>query len=138
MTQRVLDSENDTKQVAEEIALRLKPGDWVFLSGDLGAGKTTLVRYLLQALGHLGAVKSPTYALVETYALDALTLYHLDLYRLDSPQALEFLGVLDADPAQSLFCVEWPEKAHDALPKPRLEIRLKLDKMERQLELIWH
>lgn len=87
------------------------------LQGDLGAGKTTLVRAVLRALGIRGHVRSPTYTLVEPYDLGPRQAYHLDLYRLGDPQELEFLGIRDLDPSADLVFIEWPEKGEPLLPQ---------------------
>ena len=96
----------------------------ITLSGALGAGKTTLVRGLLHALGHAGTVRSPTYTLVESYAFDGWRVLHLDLYRLTGGRDLDALGLRDELDADTLLLVEWPERAGAALPPPDLRIAL--------------
>lgn len=99
-------------------------GGVVTLSGELGAGKTTLVRGLIQALGHRGAVRSPTYTLVEPYELASGPVLHMDLYRLAGTNELEPLGIREAIGSGALMLVEWPERAAGALPPVDLAIRL--------------
>lgn len=96
----------------------------IYLTGDLGAGKTTLVRGLLRAAGVEAPVRSPTYTLVEPYALAGQTALHVDLYRLRAATELEPLGLRDWAAPGYLWLIEWPERAAGALPPPDLELRL--------------
>lgn len=102
--------------LGEALSARLKAGDRVSLTGDLGAGKTTLVRGLLRGLGHVGRVKSPTYGLVESYPLPQAVVHHLDLYRLTDPEELEFIGLDELVTPDSLLLVEWPDRGAGVLP----------------------
>jgi len=96
----------------------------VFLQGDLGAGKSTLVRGFMHGLGFQGRVKSPTYTLVEPYEMNDKTIYHMDLYRLADPEELEFIGIRDILSGTSLCMIEWPEKAGGMLGEPDISIKI--------------
>lgn len=108
----------------------------VHLSGELGAGKTTFVRAMLRSLGVQGAVKSPTYALIESYEVNLGMVVHLDLYRLEDPAELEFLGFRDLLEESALMLVEWPERGHDALPAADWQISIDYAAQRRQLSII--
>jgi tRNA threonylcarbamoyladenosine biosynthesis protein TsaE len=96
----------------------------VHLQGDLGAGKTTLVRGFLRALGVAGPVRSPTYGLLEPYEVDGRTVLHLDLYRLADPSEVAALGLRDHDEPGSIWLIEWPERGAAALAAPDLRVTL--------------
>lgn len=132
----LLADEAATLALGARLAMRL-PAGCVQLLGELGAGKTCLVRGWLHALGHTGAVKSPTYTLVEPYQLQGRQIYHFDLYRLEDPEELELIGGRDYFDAAALCLVEWPEKGRGYLPAPQLIIRLSVEGAARRARLEW-
>lgn len=107
----------------------------VHLAGDLGAGKTTLARALLRALGAEGPVRSPTYTLVERYPLETGEAVHMDLYRLADPGELDFLGLDDLHAEAGLWLVEWPERGQGVLPRADLRVELAVAGEGRQATL---
>ena len=141
-----LHSEEDTRRLALQLAALPLSGS-IWLAGDLGTGKTTLTRYWLQALGHTGAVKSPTYTLVEPYNIEQgdgsiKPVYHADLYRLQDPEELSFIGFDEyLDEPNALVIIEWASRADSYLPPPTLFIDMTQadrddnDKEARQVEL---
>ncbi|MCF7530325.1 tRNA (adenosine(37)-N6)-threonylcarbamoyltransferase complex ATPase subunit type 1 TsaE [Neisseria lisongii] len=121
---RFLPDEHATLQLGAEWASSLTAPLVVYLLGDLGAGKTTFTRGLLKALGHQGAVKSPTYALVESYPLAALSVHHFDLYRFTSPEEWEDAGLDDLFTQESVCLIEWPQQGGAFTPAADLTIAL--------------
>ena len=107
----------------------------VFLHGELGAGKTTLVRGILRALGHEGSVKSPTYTLLEPYEVGGRAIYHFDLYRIGASGELDFIGIDELLDADAIKFVEWPERGAGRLPEPDIDIRLSLEGEGRAVEV---
>jgi tRNA threonylcarbamoyladenosine biosynthesis protein TsaE len=132
-----LNSEADTQQLAQVIAQYFTDGV-IYLIGDLGAGKTTFTRFLIQQLGHQGSVKSPTYTLVEPYNIQDKSVFHFDLYRLNDPYELELMGIRDyLDTPNALFLFEWPSKGGDEIPTADLTIEIlkSEDELSRQATL---
>ncbi|RYF14553.1 MAG: tRNA (adenosine(37)-N6)-threonylcarbamoyltransferase complex ATPase subunit type 1 TsaE [Comamonadaceae bacterium] len=125
--------EQDTRAFAERLARQPGIADaFIALHGNLGAGKTTLVRHLLRALGAEGRIKSPTYAVVEPYELPGLAAWHFDFYRFDDPREWEDAGFRDIFAAPGLKLAEWPEKAAGLLPVPDVDVHIALEDDERR------
>lgn len=134
----LLADENATIALAQRLAAQLKPGMVIYLHGDLGAGKTTLVRDMLNALGYTGRVKSPTYTLVEQYHAAELNLYHFDLYRLHDEEEWEAAGFRDKFDGRNIFFIEWPERARGLIPQADVEVDFEILAAGRKVEIRAH
>jgi len=130
-----LPDEHSTIDFGARLAQSCKPPMRIYLSGELGAGKTTLSRGFIRGLGHTGSVKSPTYTLVEPYEFDDAMVFHFDLYRVADPEELAYMGFDDYLMAPALLLVEWAERGGDWLPPPDLLIHLSSLDGGRQLTL---
>lgn len=133
----LLDDAEATERAGAAIAhaVAARPGLVTYLIGDLGAGKTTLVRGWLRALGVTGAIRSPTYTLIEPYRVDAREILHMDLYRLLDPSELDGLGLDDYAPRQCHWLVEWPDRGQGRLPPPGLTLTLQAVENKRLLTI---
>lgn len=130
---RLLENEQDTLDFGKKIALFIPKLQIIYLQGVLGAGKTTFVRGLLRGLGYNGAVKSPTYTLVETYVLGQYTIHHFDLYRLQTTEELAEMGFRDYLGNDTLCLIEWPQQAQGQLPLADLICHLEVVNEQRKI-----
>lgn len=128
----------DMEALGARLAASLGKTRLIYVHGPLGAGKTTLVRGMLHALGHVGAVKSPTFTLVEPYDLGGRPIYHFDLYRLNDPEELEFLGMRDYLHGEGVCVVEWAERAQGVLPAPDIDVMIQATEKGRMVRIATH
>lgn len=128
-----LATENDMLAFGARFAAAIEGGAIIFLNGSLGAGKTTFTRGFLRHLGYTAKVKSPTYTLVEPYDIDGRMIFHFDLYRLDNPGELEFIGIQDYFTSDAICIVEWPDKGFPLLPAPDLVCDIIFNKTGRDI-----
>ncbi len=135
---RYLSNERETEQFGAELWQLLPEKNLIFLYGQLGAGKTTLVRGILRAAGYSGTVKSPTYTLVEEYQIRHRKIVHFDLYRLNDPEELEWVGIRDYFDQDCLCFVEWPDQGKGFLPEPDRVITLENEGLGRLLTMEAH
>lgn len=130
-----LEDDAATEGLGAALAEGLEPGLVIYLEGDLGAGKTTLARGVLRALGFTGNVKSPTYTLIEPYTVSRLDLYHFDFYRFTQPDEYLDAGLDEYFDGRGVCLVEWPDKARPHVPAPDLRIQLSLAPQGRRADL---
>jgi len=121
--------------LGQKLASLCLPGCKLFLQGELGAGKTTLVRGFLRGHGYEGIVKSPTYTLIEPYQLNDLEIYHFDLYRINDPEELESIGIRDYFSGSGICLLEWPEKGAALLGSPDVSIQIQYQDDQRKVSL---
>ncbi len=114
------------EKFAQLFSQSIQSGDVVFLQGDLGSGKTTFTQFLLKHLGYQGRVKSPTYAIYESYKLSQFELIHMDLYRLSSPEELYYMAIEEIIDNHNVVIIEWPQKGKGVLPTPSQTLTFKL------------
>jgi len=119
---RPVPDETAVARLAASFAGFARPPLVIFLQGDLGAGKTTFARAFIHALGYEGYVKSPSYGLLESYQAGGMNVLHLDLYRIEDPEELDFLALRDLFDDQTILLVEWPDKGRYHLPEPDLRL----------------
>ena len=134
----VINSESAMLQYGEQLANSIVPGAVVYLVGTLGVGKTTLVKGILRGFGYQGDVTSPTYTLVENYCPGDFNIYHFDLYRMESPDELEMIGIRDMIDCSTVSLIEWPQHGIGILPSPSCEIVIEYLDSARKLEVLWH
>lgn len=123
---------------AEHFAAGLRAPMVVYLQGPLGAGKTAFTRAVVTALGHEGKVKSPTYGLLESYDFKDFRLLHLDLYRVENPEEIEYLALRDLLGDDAVLLIEWPGRGGDAIPPPDIEVVFSESVSERALSATAH
>jgi tRNA threonylcarbamoyladenosine biosynthesis protein TsaE len=126
VTKLRLEDATETIAIGKQLACTAYFPLVIFLEGDLGSGKTTLVRGFLRGLGYQGTVKSPTYTLVESYSFTAGTVYHFDLYRIMYPEELELIGIRDYFSEKAIVLIEWPEQGKGFLPAADVQLALQV------------
>ena len=136
--QHYLKNEQATQDFGKLLAALCHPPLFIALAGDLGTGKTTLVRALLRELGVASAIKSPTYSLIEVYEINKHKFIHVDLYRLTDPEELELIGWRDYLAESAVWLVEWPEKAGSLIAAPDLYCSLTIENQGRVIEISAH
>lgn len=132
---RVIASAQAMEALGAEVAASLQAPAVVYLRGELGTGKTTLVRGALRALGHQGPVKSPTFTLVESYNFPQLEVHHFDLYRISDPEELQCIGMREYFQKTAICFIEWPEKGNTGIPAATLEIQIQHHGDDRHVEI---
>ncbi|KGP63274.1 ATPase [Legionella norrlandica] len=130
-----LANEEESKRFAEKLVFCIKAPLVITFSGEIGTGKTTIIRAMLRALGVVSAIKSPTFSLVESYACHEWHIHHFDLYRIHEEEELDYLGFRDYFSKQSICCIEWPEKAGKTLPSVDIRFNLNIKGSGRLMQM---
>jgi tRNA threonylcarbamoyladenosine biosynthesis protein TsaE len=133
----IIENEAAMAEFAAQLASEIKAPCIIYLKGELGAGKTTLTRGFLRALGYEGPVRSPTFTLIESYEIQDQKVFHVDLYRLHSPEEIEFIGLREYFTEDVIGLIEWPERALELLPPPDIICEIKIQGSSRSI-LIKH
>lgn len=135
MVSRALANEADSEHFATQLAQCIFFPLTLTFSGEIGTGKTTIIRTLIRTLGISSAIKSPTFSLVESYTLNDGNIHHFDLYRLNHEEELEYLGFRDYFSKHSMCCIEWPEHAGKSLPNVDIRFNLSIKGAGRELQM---
>lgn len=130
-----LPDELASERFSAQLAACLCPATTLAFSGELGAGKTTIIRAMLKSLGVQSAIKSPTFSLVESYTRNNLCIHHFDLYRIEHEDELEYLGFRDYFTKDSICCIEWAENAGNALSKIDIRFKLSIKGAGREMQI---
>ena len=135
---KIIRSSGEMEAMGAALVENLTTPAIIYLHGDLGAGKTTLVRGALRRLGHDGLVKSPTFTLVETYSFDTFEAYHYDLYRVSDPEELDYIGIREFCSGSNICFIEWPNLGKSLVPKATMEISIEYVPEGRQISIENH
>ena len=133
--QFILHNEKETEALGAKLALIVPEKALIFLEGNLGMGKTTFVRGFIKSLGYTGAVKSPTYNIVEEYKIENNLIFHFDLYRLNDPEELEWIGIDDYLHENAISFIEWPEQGVGYLGIPSIIISFESYSIGRKIDI---
>ena len=135
---RIIESPQAMEELGASLIKKIQAPAIIYLRGELGTGKTTLVRGALRAAGHPGLVKSPTFTIVESYHLTHYDIHHFDLYRISDPEELDFIGIREYFGKESIVFFEWPDQGKSMIPPADIEIQLSHADNHRHAEITTH